>query len=133
MIPDTLVAELEAHRRDQELKKEFLGSEYEDNGWICADPYGRRLSPKWLGNQFSRLAKSVGVRLSLHGLRHTQATMLIMAGVPVKVVSERLGHSTVTITQDIYAHVMPHMQQQAPDVMEGVLQAAKKPTATPDG
>lgn len=43
---------------------------------------------------------------------------LIAAGVPVKTVSERLGHSTVAITQDIYAHVLPHMQRQAADAIE---------------
>lgn len=133
MIPDSLITELQAHRKEQELRKSILGDEYVDEGWICADLHGERLSPKWLGNQFTRMAQSVGVGLTLHGLRHTQATTLIMAGVPVKVVSERLGHSTVTITQDIYAHVMPHMQQQAADVMEEVLSAAKKQRESGEG
>jgi len=126
MIPEMLVSDLKAHRQEQERRKQILGEQYKDEGWICAGLHGERMAPKWLGNQFTRLARSVGVNITLHGLRHTQATALIMAGVPVKVVSERLGHSTVAITQDIYAHVMPHMQQRAAEVMEGILRANKK-------
>lgn len=51
--------------------------------------------------------------IHLHDLRHTHATLLLRAGVPVKVVSERLGHATVTITMEIYMHVMPGMQAEA--------------------
>jgi len=47
-----------------------------------------------------------------HDLRHSAATVLIAAGVPLKVVSELLGHSSVAITADIYAHVLPEMQQE---------------------
>jgi hypothetical protein len=48
-----------------------------------------------------------------HDLRHTHATLLLKAGVPVKVVSERLGHASVTVTLEIYQHVMPGMQAEA--------------------
>jgi integrase len=51
--------------------------------------------------------------IRLHDLRHTHATLLLAAGIPVKVVSERLGHASATITLGIYAHVMPAMQAQA--------------------
>jgi integrase len=49
----------------------------------------------------------------VHDLRHSHASLLLAAGVPVKVVSERLGHATVTITMEIYQHVMPGMQAEA--------------------
>jgi integrase len=52
-------------------------------------------------------------RITVHDLRHTHATILLAAGVPVKVVSERLGHASITITLQIYAHVMPGMQAAA--------------------
>jgi integrase len=48
-----------------------------------------------------------------HDLRHSAATVLLAAGVPLKVVSELLGYSSVAITVDIYAHVLPEMQQEA--------------------
>jgi integrase len=63
---------------------------------------------------FQRLVKRAGVRrITFHGLRHTCATLLLGAGVPVKVVSERLGHSKITMTLDIYAHALPSMQEDA--------------------
>ena len=131
MLPNTLVSELVSHQMDRQHRKKILGDDYRDNGWICAGPCGERLSPKWLSNQFSRLAKSVGVSITLHGLRHTQATMLIMSGIPVKAVSERLGHSTVTITQDTYAHVTPHIQQQAAEIVEGILSGDNRKSKLP--
>jgi integrase len=52
-------------------------------------------------------------RIRLHDLRHTHATLLLHAGVPPKVVSERLGHATVAFTMQVYAHVIPGMQADA--------------------
>jgi integrase len=49
----------------------------------------------------------------MKGLRHTHATLAIKAGVPVKVVSERLGHASTSFTMDTYAHVLPGMQEDA--------------------
>ncbi len=64
--------------------------------------------------EFAKLMKTAGVRrIKFHGLRHTCATMLLEARVPVHVVSKRLGHSKVEMTMEIYAHVLPHMQQEA--------------------
>lgn len=51
--------------------------------------------------------------ISLHDLRHTHATLLLKAGVPVKVVSERLGHANVAFTMSVYQHVLPGMQAEA--------------------
>jgi integrase len=56
---------------------------------------------------FTKIAARLGLSITFHSLRHSQATTLIAAGVPVKVVSERLGHASVGITQDIYTHVLP--------------------------
>ena len=70
----------------------------------CGDP----IRPDSVGQAFARLVKTAGVpQIRLHDLRHTHASQLLMAGVNVKVVSERLGHSSVSFTLDTYAHVMP--------------------------
>jgi len=55
----------------------------------------------------------VSRRTRLHDLRHTHATILLKAGVPVKVVSERLGHSSPAFTMTVYQHVLPGMQADA--------------------
>lgn len=83
----------------------------------------------WSLDLQGRAAKGKPSPISLHGLRHTQATLLIKAGVPVKVVSERLGHSTVGITLDIYTHVLPGMDAEAAGALSAAL-AATTPATT---
>jgi len=60
-------------------------------------------------------------RISIHDLRYTHPTLLLRDGVPVKVVSERLGHAQASITLDVYAHVLPEMQEQAVDAIDMAL------------
>lgn len=62
--------------------------------------------------------------IRLHDLRHTHATLLLKAGVPVKVVSERLGHASAQITLTVYAHVMPGMQREAADKFGALIYGA---------
>ncbi|MHB9131921.1 MAG: tyrosine-type recombinase/integrase [Armatimonadota bacterium] len=85
--------------------------------WICGKADGQHLAPGGLSLAFRRAAQQQGLSISFHSIRHTQATTLMSSGVPVKVVSERLGHANVQITQDTYAHVLPHMQREAADVV----------------
>jgi len=59
--------------------------------------------------------------IRFHDLRHTTATLLLLAGVNIKMVSERLGHSTVELTLNTYSHVLPTMQEQAAEMMDGIL------------
>ena len=59
--------------------------------------------------------------ISLHDLRHTHATLLLKAGVPVKVVSERLGHASAAFTMTVYQHVLPGMQAEAAAVFAGLI------------
>jgi integrase len=63
-------------------------------------------------------------RIRLHDLRHTHATHLLAAGIHPKVAQERLGHSSIAITLDLYSHVMPGMQAQAAERVNDVLTAA---------
>lgn len=68
------------------------------------------------------LAEEAGLpRIRLHDLRHTHATLALQAGVHPKIVSERLGHSTVSLTLDVYSHAVPHMQRDAADEIARVL------------
>ncbi|WP_081462247.1 tyrosine-type recombinase/integrase [Alicyclobacillus acidocaldarius] len=63
--------------------------------------------------------------VSFHGLRHTHATWLLESGVDLKIVSERLGHGSITITADIYAHVTDAMQREAMEKLKTMMQARR--------
>lgn len=81
---------------------------------VFTNEIGDPIRPGSIGQAFRRLAQAADVRLiRLHGLRHTHASHLLMAGINVKVVSERLGHASVSCTLDTYGHVMPGQQAEA--------------------
>jgi integrase len=92
-----------------------------EDALIFGDPEGKHLHPDRFYRRFQRALAGCRRQLgedglpgiAVHDLRHTHATILLRDGVPVKVVSERLGHASVTITLQIYAHVMPGMQAAA--------------------
>ena len=71
---------------------------------------------------FKKVVTTSGVpKLTIHGLRHTHATILLEQGVNPKVVSERLGHASVATTMDIYSHVLPDMQEKAALAIDAAL------------
>lgn len=117
------VAQLQAHRRLQEVEKAEWNSEYQDNGLVFCKEDGTPLHPHTFSQAFERLvAKSDLPRIRLHDLRHTHATIALRAGVPVKVISERLGHESPAFTLKQYAHVIPGMQAEAAALVAGLIQ-----------
>jgi integrase len=85
-----------------------------DEAYVFATADGRPIHPHLLSDAFKKLVKRSGLpRIRLHDLRHTHATLLLKAGVPIKVVSERLGHATPGFTMATYQHVLPGMQAEA--------------------
>jgi integrase len=113
-IPPTLHKILLEHKQWQADTAESI--------YICTNRRGEVITPNGLGAAISRLCTKANTYIHMHGLRHSQATELIASGAPVKAVSERLGHSTVQITQDIYTHVLPHTQQALVGMVEDLLQ-----------
>lgn len=91
-------------------------------GWMFTDGRGQPGHPHTISQVFERIARRAGVRvIRLHDLRHTHGTLLIAAGVPVKVVCERLGHAKPAFTIDTYQHVLPGMQADAARVIEALV------------
>jgi integrase len=75
---------------------------------------GRPLRPERFSRWFERLAREAGLpKIRLHDVRHSYATAALAAGVPAKVVRERLGHANIAITMDTYSHVLPGMDERA--------------------
>jgi integrase len=101
-----------------------LGSEYQAYDLVFATATGGPLHPE---NLNARNFKAVRNRaklpstVTLYTLRHTYATLLLLAGENPKVVSERLGHSSIVMTLDVYSHVLPSMQQAATEKLERML------------
>lgn len=122
--PDT-VAALKRHRGAQEVERSLAGDAYEDHDLVFADELGRPIYPQRITEAFGALRKEAGTRRGrLHDLRHSQATHLLTAGVPVHIVSARLGHSSPMVTMSVYAHVLPRSDEQAAEVMATVLSEA---------
>lgn len=110
-----------ARRRDRQQVDRARAGEDWDNRWdlVFTEPSGRYIHPGTLTSRFGRLVRRLDVpTIRLHDIRHTHASLLLELGVPIKVISERLGHSTVTMTMDTYAHLMPAMDQKAADTFD---------------
>jgi integrase len=121
-----LVAALKAQRRRQAEERLLLGEGYADEGLVFAQVDGRPLHPDHFSREFDRRVKRSGLaRIRLHDLRHTYATLALAAGTPAKVVADRLGHSSVTITLDTYSHVMPAVEGDHADVIARLISDAK--------
>jgi integrase len=113
-LDDRTIAVLRAHRKAQAAERLLIGGLYDDHELVFAHPDGRPVHPDVFSQTFERRVKASQLpRIRLHDLRHTHASLLIAAGVPVKVVSERLGHANTAFTTSVYQHVMPGMQSAA--------------------
>lgn len=124
-LSSMMVAELKAHRTRQAEEQLKLGIRPDDDAFVVAQIDGRPLKPVSLTHEWTRLlAKTSLPRIRFHDLRHTHASQMLAAGVHPKVASERLGHSTIGITLDLYSHVMPGMQADAAEQVDAALQAA---------
>jgi integrase len=121
---------LQAHQSRQDEEKALVGDDYHDEDIIFAKPDGSPVHPDYVSQRFGRLVKKAGLlMIRPHDTRHTAATLLLEAGIPVKVVSERLGHSTTSITADLYQHVAPHMQEEAANKLGAMLLGEPEPKA----
>jgi integrase len=111
-LDDTTIAHLEDWRH--RLGSDGLGCERDD--WMFCNTASRFLNPQSLSQLFNRITTAAGLpRIRFHDLRHTHASLLVAAGVPIKVVTERLGHAHPGFTMKTYQHVMPGMSAAAAD------------------
>jgi integrase len=108
------VAALREHRVRQLEERLAVGPRWQDSGLVFTWPDGRPLHPERFSRWFEQRAGAAGLpRIRLHDVRHSYATAALAAGIPAKVVSERLGHANIAITMDTYSHVLPGLDTQA--------------------
>jgi integrase len=124
-LPAITVEALRSHRVNQAKERLSLGPVYVDHDLVCPRPGGAPWPPDMFSTAFAAFVRRSGMKpFRFHDLRHSHASHLLRAGVHPKIVSERLGHSTVGITLDTYSHVLPGMQKDAVRLLDAALTAA---------
>lgn len=127
----SLADALRRHRREQAERRLTLGAAWADNDLVLCGSGGEIVRPSSVSRAFSKivrvLEKSAALpvrKTSFHTTRHTHATPLLRAGVPVHVVSKRLGHATIQITLDYYGHVIPSDDASAATTFDRIMAAS---------
>ncbi len=124
-LDDTTCTVLREWRVTQLEERVRWGAAWTDTGLVFTQEDGNGWHPDRISKLFDRAVAEVGVdRISLHGLRHTHATVGLEAGVPVKVMSERLGHANVGTTMSTYQHVIPGMDAEAAEMIANAVSTA---------
>jgi site-specific recombinase XerD len=119
---------LARHReRKDEFRRQFGPGYRSDLDLIFANPDGSPLMPNSVSATVSRLCRRTGLPkgASLHVLRHSHASLLLSEGVDLATVSERMGHSNVRTTAEIYSHALRGKDQAAAQVWDDVMQRAR--------
>lgn len=120
---------LRARKARQNAERLRLGPAWVDSGRVFTGADGSPLRPSTLGDRFARLYVSAGLPpIRLHDLRHTAATIMLAAGVDMKVVQETLGHSQMQTTSNIYTSVLPKTAQDAADATAALVPRAPRET-----
>jgi len=120
-----LVSELRKHRKQQAEELLKLGVRLTDDHHVVAREDGEPIQPRSLSRAFRKFIRRHKLpQIRLHDLRHSHATHLLAEGTHPKIAQERLGHSSVGITLDLYSHVLPGMQGDAVARVDAKLQAA---------
>jgi integrase len=123
----TVRDELRAHRLQQAQDMLKLGTRLTDDNFVAALANGSPMQPTFITHEWVRVISTIDLpRVRFHDLRHAHATHMLSSGIHPKVASERLGHSKVGITLDLYSHVLPGMQEDAAATMDAALKAAQK-------
>jgi integrase len=124
-LPSLVVDELVRHKGEQAQQRLLLGPGYQDCGLVVARADGSPVKPDRFTQEFLDLIRNHNLpRVRFHDLRHSHASQLFKQGVHPKIVSERLGHSTIGITLDTYSHLLPGMQEEAAERFDVALRAA---------
>ncbi|MGI8774518.1 MAG: tyrosine-type recombinase/integrase, partial [Actinomycetota bacterium] len=104
-----------------------LGDAWQDHDLVFCRDDGTPVHPDRFTQMFDKHVREGGLpRIRLHDLRHTHATLALAAGIHPKVVSERLGRSTVAFTMDVYSHAIPSMEAEAAETIANLVRGSGK-------
>lgn len=121
-IPKTLIKELKSYQIKQMKNRLKLGTLYQENNMVCCNNDGTFINPKSFSRKFHSLLTTNNLPLvRFHDLRHSHASLLVKLGVQPKVISERLGHSNISITMDLYSHVYEETDKEVANMFEKLI------------
>ncbi len=127
MLAEPAIQALQRHRERQEQERLRAGDTWTDQGLVFTTRQGGFVDPGQVWREFQRLLDKLGLpHMRFHDLRHSAATILLAMKVDLKVIQELLGHSSIVITADIYAHLLPSMQRGAMEKLGEAWQEEKE-------
>lgn len=121
-LPAFATEALGRHRTAQLAERVAAGKGTQD-GLVFVTPTGRPINGSWLSHHWPKVAASAEVDVTFHGLRHGQASLLVALGVHPRVIAERLGHATVAMAMDRYAHVAAESDRAAAGLLDAAVSA----------
>jgi integrase len=132
-LGDRTIQELRNHIERQQAVRQADGSNWVENELMFTTRYGTPIMPRNLLRDFKILLWKAGLpAIRFHDLRHTAASLMLNNGIAPIVVSRRLGHSKASITLDIYGHLIPSMQTEAADLIDGLVAPTELHPIAPD-
>jgi integrase len=120
-LPDAQVADLRRARRQQAEYLLSIGIAQDEHTPIVVNAWGQPMVPKRMGEAFAAFCAEHGFDVTFHGLRHSAAILMLSAGVDVRTVAGRLGHSNAAITLSVYSHYVRSADEAAAAKLEGLL------------
>jgi integrase len=122
MLGPSTAQKLRDHKRRQHMEKQDAGKDWEALDLVFPESNGSPTKPRKINRHFKTILLEAGLpNIRFHDLRHTSATLMLQCGVHPKIVQERLGHSSIAITLDVYSHVLPVMQSEAAQKLDEFL------------
>ncbi|MEN6581649.1 MAG: site-specific integrase [Armatimonadota bacterium] len=121
-VDKSVISILKAHKQNIEELAKKQADVWQEHGWVSPDNTGELINIESVRKAFPKICKKAGVKIAgIHSLRHTYATIMLSEGVPIHIVSRRLGHSSIKITSDTYGHIMPETLNQSVNVFRDML------------
>jgi integrase len=122
-LPDVIVRALRVHRVQQAELRLLAGKRWQNLDLVFCTEVGTPRDPSDLVRHFKRMLANAELPSSIrfHDLRHSAASLLLAQGVPLRTIMEMLGHSTITLTANLYSHVAPTLLRDAADKMDAIL------------
>ena len=125
-VSGNIIQLLHKHRVLQTQRRIAVGDKWNDTGYIFTTWNGSPIHPDTISGWFRKFIKKYNLPdVSIHSLRHTSATMLLMNGLPIKAVSTRLGHANAVTTSMIYSHALQSADEKASEIMDDIMAGNK--------